>query len=109
MQERFFADRVNYYGEGELSLRRVQAATERYHRKWPIRKWEPRGEPQILHLANSKVYEVLQPFSWSVSDGAKRAEGSATLYLRVWKNAKGEFHIVHVEQRDPYAQSQNNR
>ena len=98
-QERFFARRVNFYREGVLSLSEVQASTERYHRKWPSRKLEPRGEPEIVHSANPNQYEVLQPFAWTVSNGVKQAEGSATLYVRVWKSAKGEFHIVHVEQR----------
>ena len=37
-QEQFFAHRVNFYGEGVLSLRRVQASTERYRREWPVRE-----------------------------------------------------------------------
>ncbi|MGA8656261.1 MAG: AAA family ATPase [Chthoniobacterales bacterium] len=98
-QERFFARRVNFYREGVLSLSEVQASTERYNRKWPSRKLEPRGEPEIVHSANPNQYEVLQPFAWTVSNGVRQAEGSATLYVRVWKSAKGEFHIVHVEQR----------
>ena len=98
-QEPFFAHRVNFYGEGALSLQEIQASTERYRREWPVREWEPQGEPQILNTANPRRYEVLQPFTWKVSNGVRHEEGSATLYVRVWKNAKGEFHIVHVEQR----------
>src|SRR5262249_5020729 len=63
-QERFFAPRVNFYGEGVLSLRMVQASMQRYCREWPIRHWEPRGEPEFpknLHSTNPKLYEVLQP------------------------------------------------
>ncbi len=94
-QERFFAQRVNFYGEGVLPLQRVQASNERYRREWPSRDWQPQGEPEILH-ASSKQYEVLQPFTWKVSNGTKHAEGSATLYLRIWKNTGGEFQIVRV-------------
>jgi hypothetical protein len=65
-------------------------------------KWEPRGEPKILHLADPQQYEVFAPFTWRVSDGLHHAQGSATLYMRIQKNAKGEFHIVHVEQRNRY-------
>jgi hypothetical protein len=94
-QERFFAQRVNFYGEGVLSLQRVQAFNERYRREWPSRDWQPQGEPEILH-ASSRQYEVLQPFTWKVSNGTKHAQGSATLYLRIWKNTKGGFQIVRV-------------
>jgi len=104
-QDRFFEHRVSYYGEGVLALPRVHASIERYHQEWPIRNWEPQGEPEfpkILHSANPKLYEVLQPFTWTLSNGPRRAEGRATLYFKLWKNDKGEYHIVHVhvEQRN---------
>jgi hypothetical protein len=110
-QERFFEHNVNYYGEGVISLQRVKASLEHYHREWPIRNWEPQGEsefPKTLHSANPKLYEVLQPFTWTISNGPRHEQGSATLYVRIWKNDEGEFHIVHVEQRNPHPQSQNN-
>jgi len=103
-QEHFFAQRVNFYGQGVLSLPGVQASMERYHREWPIRKWEPSGEPKFpktLHSTNPHLYEVLQPLTWTVSNGLQHKEGKATLYVRIWKNDKGEFHIVQVEQRNP--------
>ena len=99
-QERFFAQRVNFYGKGVLPLQMVQASNERYRREWPNRDWQPQGEPEFLHSANSRQYEVLQPFTWKVSNGVKHAEGSATLYLRIWKNTKGEFQIVRVEHHE---------
>jgi hypothetical protein len=96
-QERFFAQSVNFYGEGVLPLQRVQASNERYRREWPNRDWQPQGEPKILHSANSKEYEVLQPFTWKVSNGAQHAEGSGALHLQIRKNTKGELHIVQVQ------------
>ncbi|MGA8656317.1 MAG: AAA family ATPase [Chthoniobacterales bacterium] len=99
-QERFFAQRVNFYGKGVLPLQMVQASNERYRREWPNRDWQPQGEPEFLHSANSRQYEVLQPFTWKVSNGVKHVEGSATLYLRIWKNTKGEFQIVRVEHHE---------
>jgi hypothetical protein len=109
-QDRFFEHRVYYYGHGVLALPGVHASIDRYHREWPIRNWEPQGEPEfpkLLHSANPKLYEVLQPFTWTLSNGPLHAQGGATLYVKVWKNDKGEFHIVHVEQRNPGSQSQN--
>jgi AAA ATPase domain len=99
-QDRFFAHRVTYYDQGVLSLRKVQAAKENYDREWPTRDWKSQGEPVIRASANPKMYEVFQPFTWSVSDGTRHDKGSATLFLRIWKNTKGEFHIVHIERQD---------
>jgi hypothetical protein len=98
-QERFFAQRVNFYGEGALSLQRVQASTERYHRKWPIRDWEPQGEPEILSSDNPRQYEVLLPFTWNVSMAHGTTREVQRFDIRVSKNAEEELHIVHVEQR----------
>jgi hypothetical protein len=97
--------------EGVLSLPRVQASMERYRREWPIRNWEPRGGPEfpkILHSTNPTLYEVLQPFAWTVANGSQHKRGSTTLYVRIRKNDKGEFHIIHIEQRHPSFHSQNN-
>ena len=99
-QESFFARRVTYFDQGVISLRKVQEAKESYDREWPKRDWQPKGELEIHPSANPKMYEVLQPFTWTVSDGSRTDQGSATLLLRIWKNSKGEFHIVHIERRD---------
>src|SRR5271166_6481414 len=99
-QEGFFAHRVTYFDQGVISLRKVQEAKEAYDREWPNRDWKPNGEAEIHPSANPRMYEVLQPFTWTISDGSRTDQGSATLYLRIWKNSKGEFHIVHIERRD---------
>ena len=101
-QERFFASRVNFYGKGILSLPEVRASMERYRQEWPIRNWEPRGEPEfpkILHSTHPELYEVLQPFAWTVANGSQHKKGSATLYIRIRKDDEGQFHIVYLEQR----------
>ena len=102
-QERFFAGRVNFYGKGVLSFPEIGASMERYRREWPIRKWEPKGEPEFpytLHSSNPDLYEVLQPFDWTVANGSKHKQGSATLYVRIRKAENGAYHIFHLEQRD---------
>jgi hypothetical protein len=107
-QESFFAHKVTYYDQGVISLRRVQEAKKRYDREWPTREWKPQGEPEIRTSANPRIYEVLQPFTWTLSNGPHHAQGNATLYVKLWKNDEGEFRIVNVEQRDPGSQSENN-
>jgi hypothetical protein len=98
-QESFFAHRVAFYDQGVISLRKVEEAKESYDRQWPNRNWKPQGELEILPSTNPRIYEVLQPFSWTASDGSRNDQGSGKLYLRIWKNSKGEFHIVHIERQ----------
>jgi hypothetical protein len=109
-QERFFSWRVNFYGKGLLSLPEARVSMARYQQEWPIRIWTPRGEPEypkVLHSTHPELYEVLQPFDWTVANGAHHKNGSATLYVRVRKDDKGQFHIIHLEQRRAGDQPEN--
>jgi energy-coupling factor transporter ATP-binding protein EcfA2 len=99
-QERFFARRVTYFDQGVISLRRVQAAKESYNHAWPTREWKPRGDAEVHETSNSRLYEIVQPYSWTASDGSRLDQGSGTLFIRVYKTAKGDPHIVHIERRD---------
>jgi hypothetical protein len=109
-QERFFSWRVNFYGKGILSLPEARASMARYRQEWPMRNWTPRGEPEfpkLLHSIHPELYEVLQPFDWTVANGSQHKNGSATLYVRIRKDDKGQFHIIHLEQRRPGDQPEN--
>jgi hypothetical protein len=109
-QERFFSWRVNFYGKGILSLPEARASMARYRQEWPIRNWTPRGEPEfpkVLHSIHPELYEVLQPFDWTVANGSQHKNGSATLYVRIRKDDKSQFHIIHLEQRRAEDQPEN--
>jgi hypothetical protein len=109
-QERFFSWRVNFYGKGLLSLPGARVSMARYRQEWPIRNWIPRGEPEypkVLHSIHPELYEVLQPFDWTVANGSRHKNGSATLYVRIRKDDQGQFHIIHLEQRRAEDQSEN--
>ena len=99
-QKRFFAHRVAYFDQGVISLRQVEAAKESYDRSWPKRDWKPQGEPEIHGPDHWKLYEIVQPYTWAAFDGSQHDQGSGTLFLRVYKTARGKFHIVHIERRN---------
>jgi hypothetical protein len=103
-QERFFSWRVNFYGKGLLSLPEARASMARYRQEWTTRNWIPRGEPEypkVLHSTHPELYEVLQPFDWTVANASHHKNGSAILYVRIRKDDKGQFHIIHLEQLRP--------
>jgi energy-coupling factor transporter ATP-binding protein EcfA2 len=99
-QERFFARRVAYFDQGVISLRRVQTAKESYNHDWPTREWKPRGDAEVHETNNSRLYEIVQPYTWTASDGSRLDQGSGNLLIWVYKTAKGDLHIVHIERRD---------
>ena len=79
---------------------------------WPVtaRNWTPRGDlefPKVLHSIHPELYEVLQPFAWTVANGSQHKSGSATLYVRIRKDDKGQFRIIHLEQRRAEDQPEN--
>ena len=101
-QERFFGRRVNFFGKGVLSISMVRASMERYRQEWPVRDWEPQGEPEFpkdLHAIHPELYEVLQPFAWTVANGPQRKKGTAVLYVRIRRDDQGQLHIIHLELR----------
>jgi hypothetical protein len=100
LQQRYLAERVNFYGRGLLNSSKIEARIQHYYDEWPIREWAPRGETKVRRSGNPALFVVYQPFSWTVSDGSHNAHGNATLYLRIRKNSHGEFRIVHVHQLD---------
>jgi hypothetical protein len=99
-QERFFAHRVAYFDQGVISLRRLQEAKASYDREWPTRDWRPQREAEIHATNNPNLYEIIQPYTWTASDGTRQDQGSGTLYMRIYKTSKGELHIVHIERHD---------
>jgi hypothetical protein len=103
-QERLFGWRVNFYEKGVLAISGVRASMDRYRQEWPVRDWEPEGEPEFpgdLHAIHPELYEVVQPFSWRVANGSRRKTGRATLYVRIRRDEKGSLHIIHLELRQP--------
>ena len=103
-QERLFGWRVNFFGKGILPISGVRASMDRYRQEWPVRDWQPEGEPEfpgVLHSTHPELYEVLQPFSWTVANGSRRKAGKATLYVRIRRDEKGLLHIIHLELRHP--------
>jgi len=101
LQQRYLAERVDFYGRGLLNSSKVEARIQHYYDEWPIREWAPRGEAKVvLRSGNPALFVVYQPFSWTVSDGSHNAHGNTTLYLQIRKNSNGEFRIVNVHQVD---------
>jgi hypothetical protein len=103
-QERLFGWRVNFYGKGVLAISGVRASMDRYRQEWPVRDWEPEGDPEFpgdLHSIHPELYEVLQPFSWRIANGSRHKTGRATLYVRIRRDEKGSLHIIHLELRQP--------
>jgi hypothetical protein len=97
-QERFFADSVHFYREGDLSLAGVAAATRRYHREQQARRSEAAGPAIAKGPVNGGFFVIEQPVRWTQSQGSKVLKGRSVLRLRVVPIDHGGWKITSIDE-----------
>jgi hypothetical protein len=97
-QQRFYADSVHFYGEGDLSWTGVAAATRRYHQQEQMRRSEI-AEPAVTKgPVNGGFYVVEQPVIWTKAQGSQLKRGRSVLRLRVVPIDRGGWKITSIEE-----------
>jgi peptidoglycan hydrolase-like protein with peptidoglycan-binding domain len=93
----FFADRVNYYGEGVVSRDKIRRDLLSYNEKWPQRRFWLAGDVQVEPQPDSRI-RVTFPLRYELRNGGKRASGKIrkTLLLEVTVD---DLQIVSVNER----------
>lgn len=97
-QERFFAESVHFYREGDLSLAGVAAATRRYHREQQTRRSEAAGPAIATGPVNGGFFVIEQPVRWTRSQGSKVLQGRSLLRLRVVPIDRGGWKITSIDE-----------
>jgi hypothetical protein len=97
-QERFFAESVHFYREGDLSLAGVAAATRRYHRERQTRRSEAAGPAIATGPVNGGFFVIEQPVRWTRSQGSKVLRGRSVLRLRVVPINRGGWKITSIDE-----------
>lgn len=109
VQAHFFSsDGVSISGRGNLSLPQARRMIEQYREQWPVREWKPNGDLKIVKSSVSGSYLLVQPFSWSTSNGPHVEHGSGLLYIRVHADPDGGFKIVKLHQMAADSKTANN-
>jgi peptidoglycan hydrolase-like protein with peptidoglycan-binding domain len=93
----FFADRVNYYGEGVVNREKIRRDLLSYNEKWPQRRFWLAGEVQVEPQRDSRI-RVTFPLRYELRNGGKRSSGKIrkTLLLEVTAD---DLQIVSVNER----------
>jgi peptidoglycan hydrolase-like protein with peptidoglycan-binding domain len=93
----FFADRVNYYGNGMVDRERIRRDLRSYNEKWPRRRFWLAGEVQVQPQPDSRI-RVTFPLRYELQNGGKRSSGKIrkTLLLEVTSD---DLQIVSVNER----------
>ncbi len=97
-QERFFAESVHFYREGDLSLAGVAAATRRYHHEQQARRFEAAGPAIAKGPVNGGFFVIEQPVRWTQSQGSKVLQGRSMLRLRVVPINQGSWKITSIDE-----------
>ena len=93
----FFAEQVNYYGDGVKDREKIRADLQRYANQWPQRRFWLAGQVDVQPQPDSRI-RVTFPLRFDLRNGAKHSSGTVrkTLLLEV----RGEdLAIVSVNER----------
>ena len=94
----FFADRVDYFGERNVSREKIRRDLLRYDKKWPQRRFWLAGELEIKSRRSGEV-EVTFPLRYELRHGAKHAAGTVRKTIVLQKTGEDDFKIVAVNER----------
>ncbi|MBV8141521.1 MAG: hypothetical protein JOZ60_05675 [Verrucomicrobia bacterium] len=97
-EHRFFADSVHFYGEGDLSLASVEAATRRQHRNQQTKRSEITGPAVATGPVNGGFFVIEQPVRWTQQEGSKVTKGRSVLQLRVVPVSRGDWKITSIDE-----------
>ena len=93
----FFADRVNYFGEKNVTRDRIRRDLQRYDKRWPQRGFWLAGELDMTALSG-KV-KVSFPLRYELRNASKHSAGTVSKTLILEKSGADDFQIVAVDER----------
>jgi len=93
----FFADRVNYYDQGEMDREKIQQDLKRYDERWPERHFWIAGKISIEPQSEKRV-RVTFPLGFKLRNGNKQSSGKVDKTL-VLQPAGDDLQIVAVNER----------
>jgi peptidoglycan hydrolase-like protein with peptidoglycan-binding domain len=93
----FFADRVDYYDQGEMDREKIQQDLKRYDERWPERHFWVAGKISIEPQSENRV-RVTFPLGFRLRNGGKTVTGKTNKTL-VLEPAGDDLQIVAVNER----------
>jgi peptidoglycan hydrolase-like protein with peptidoglycan-binding domain len=93
----FFADRVQYYGDGMMDREKIRQDLQRYNARWPQRKFSLAGDITVEPQSDKRV-RVTFPLKYELRRGGKHASGKVNKTL-VLEPTGDDLQIVAVNER----------
>ena len=93
----FFADRVDYFGERNVSREQIRQDLQRYNDRWPKRGFWLAGNLEVSR-SNDRL-KVTFPLRYELQNGPKRKAGQVLKTLVLEKSGTDQLQIVAVNER----------
>ena len=93
----FFADRVNYFGEPNVSREKIRRDLQRYNERWPERSFRLTGELEVKP-ANDQL-SVTFPLRYELRNRSKHSAGTVRKTLVLKNTGENDLQIVAVNER----------
>ena len=93
----FFAERVDYFGDGKRSRAQIRSDLLRYDARWPERRFWLAGELDVHPQTGNRV-RVTFPLRYELRSRADHASGTVRKTLVLQKTARNDFEIVAVNE-----------
>ncbi|MEO6870867.1 MAG: peptidoglycan-binding domain-containing protein [Chthoniobacterales bacterium] len=94
----FFADRVDYFGEGNVSRAKIRDDLIRYDQRWPERQFTLAGDLVITPQQNGRI-EVTFPLRYELRGDRERASGLVRKTLTLQRTGRNDLEIVAVSEK----------
>ena len=92
---KFFAERVDYFGQRQISREEIRRDLERYHARWPERHFTLAGKLAIQTQPDGRA-RVTFPLRYELRNGARHSSGELLRTLVLQRKAPSDFEIVAV-------------
>jgi hypothetical protein len=93
----FFADRVDYFGEHNVTREKIRRDLQRYDNRWPERSFWLAGE-LVVRPVQDRI-EVSFPLRYELRSGSKRSAGQVWKTLILERTGADDLQIVSVNER----------
>ena len=93
----FFADRVDYFGQRNVSREKIRQDLQRYNGRWPKRGFWLAGNLEVSRI-NDRL-KVTFPLRYELVNGPKRSAGKVLKTLVLEKTGANDLQIVAVNER----------
>jgi hypothetical protein len=94
----FFVDRVDYFGDAQISRDRIRRDLLRYDARWPERRFWLAVDVEVRPESNQRL-RVTFPLRYELTRNAERASGTVQKTLVHQRTANANLEIVAVNEK----------